>query len=52
MECKGSLMAVAEGISQYKLDFLGIQEARRDRGNTEPGGEYTLFMERGMRIMN
>jgi hypothetical protein len=42
--CKvGLLMAVMKGISTYKLDLVGIQEVRWDRGGTEPADEYTLF---------
>jgi hypothetical protein len=48
----GSLRAVAEEISKYKLDLVEVQEVTRDGGGTEPAGEYTFSMERGMRIMN
>jgi hypothetical protein len=48
----GSLMTVMEVISKFKLDLVGVQEVRWDRGGTEPGDECTFFMERGMRIMN
>jgi hypothetical protein len=48
----GSLRAVAEEISKYKLNLVGVQEVRWDGGGTEAAGEYTFFMERGMRIMN
>jgi exonuclease III len=39
----GSLMIVASEISKYKLDLVGVQEVRWDRGGTEPAGEYTFF---------
>jgi hypothetical protein len=39
-------MTVLREISKYKLDFVGVQEVRWDRGDTEPA------MERGMRIVN
>jgi exonuclease III len=39
----GSLRAVAEEIAEYKLDLVGVQEVRWDRGSTEPAGEYTFF---------
>jgi hypothetical protein len=42
--------AVAEEISKYKLDLVGVQEVRWDGGGTEPAGEYTFFY--GMTIMN
>jgi exonuclease III len=48
----GSLRAVAEEISKYNLDLVGVQEVRWDGGGTEPAGQYTFSMERGMRIMN
>jgi exonuclease III len=49
----GSLRTVAEEVSKYKLDFVGVQEVRWDRGGTEPAGKYIYFsMERGMKIMN
>jgi hypothetical protein len=34
-------------ISKYKLDLVGVQEARWDRGGTEPAGEYTFFCGKG-----
>jgi hypothetical protein len=47
-----ALMIVAEEISKYKLDLVGIQEVRWERGGIEPAGKYTFFMESGIRIMN
>jgi exonuclease III len=38
----GSLMAVAEDISKYKLDSVVVQEVR-----WEPAGEYTFFYGKG-----
>jgi hypothetical protein len=44
----GSLRAVAEEISGYKLDIVGVQEIKWDGGGTEPAGEYTyIFLQRG-----
>jgi hypothetical protein len=43
----GSLRAVADEISKYKLDLVGAQEVRSDGGGTEPAGEYTIFYGRG-----
>jgi exonuclease III len=43
----GSLMTVANEISKYKLDILGIQEVRWERDGTEPAGEYTFFYGKG-----
>jgi hypothetical protein len=43
----GSLRAVAEEIPIYKLNLVGVQEVRWDRGGTEPAGEYTFFYGKG-----
>jgi hypothetical protein len=43
----GSLRAVTEEISKYKLDLVGVQEVRWDRGGTEPAGQYTFFYGKG-----
>jgi hypothetical protein len=40
-------MAVLKGISKCKLDLVGIQEVRWDRGGTEPADEYTFFFGKG-----
>jgi hypothetical protein len=51
--CKeGSLRTVAEEISKYKLDLVGVEKVSWDRGETEPAGQYTFFYGRGIRIMN
>jgi hypothetical protein len=42
-----SLRAVAEEISIYKLDLVGVQEVRLDGGGTELAGEYTFFYGKG-----
>jgi exonuclease III len=43
----GSPRAVAEEISKYNLDLVGVQEVRWDGGGTEPAGEYTFFFGKG-----
>jgi hypothetical protein len=48
----GSLRTVAEEVSKYKLDLVGVQEVRWDRGGTELADQYTFSMGRGIRIMN
>jgi hypothetical protein len=48
----GSLRTVAEEISKYKLDLVGVKEARWGGGGTKPAGEYTFFYGKGMKIMN
>jgi hypothetical protein len=47
MSWAGSLRTVAEEVSKYKLDLVGVQEVRWDRGGTEPAGQYTLFCGKG-----
>jgi hypothetical protein len=39
----GSLRAVGDEISKYKLDLVVVQEVRWDGGGTELAGEYTFF---------
>jgi hypothetical protein len=48
----GSLRAVTEEFSKYKLNLVGVQEVGRDGGGTEPAGKYTIFYEKGNEIMN
>jgi hypothetical protein len=36
----GSVRAVAEEISKYKLDLVGVQEVRWDGDGTKPTGDY------------
>jgi hypothetical protein len=43
----GSLKAVAEEISKYKLDLVGVQEIRWNGGGIEPADEYTFFYGKG-----
>jgi hypothetical protein len=43
----GLLMTVAKEISKYKLDLVGLQEARWDRVGAKPTGEYTFFYGKG-----
>jgi exonuclease III len=42
-----SLGALAEEISKYKLDLVGVQDVRWGEGSTEPTGEYTFFYGKG-----
>jgi exonuclease III len=48
----GSFMTIAKEISKYKLDLVGVQEVRWDRGGTDPAGEYPFIYGKGIRIMN
>jgi hypothetical protein len=43
----GSLRVVAEEISKYKLNLVGVQELRCDRGDIEPAGQNTFFYGKG-----
>jgi hypothetical protein len=43
----GSLREVAEEISKYKLDLVGVQKVRWNGGGTEPAGKYTFLYGRG-----
>jgi hypothetical protein len=47
MHRAGSLRTVAEEVSKYKLDLVGVQEVRWDRSGTEPAGQYTFFYGKG-----
>jgi hypothetical protein len=47
----GSLKMVARKLGKYKLDLVGAQEVRWDKGGTEWAEDYTFFMERGMIII-
>jgi hypothetical protein len=49
---EGSLMTVSRELARHKLDLVGVQEARWERGGTEPAGEYTFSTERGMSTIN
>jgi hypothetical protein len=43
MRRAGTLRAVGEEISKYKLDLVGAQEARWGGGGVEQAGRYTFF---------
>ena len=47
----GSLMAAARELARYKLDLVGVQEVRWDKGATVRAGEYNFFMENEMKII-
>jgi hypothetical protein len=42
-------MTVARELARYKLDLVGVQEVRRDKGGTVRAGDYTrtLFYGKG-----
>ena len=39
----GSLTAVARELASYKLDLVGVQEVRWDKGGTVRAGDYNFF---------
>jgi exonuclease III len=43
----GSLMTVAKELARYKLDLVGVQEVRWDKGGTVRAGDYTFFYGKG-----
>jgi exonuclease III len=43
----GSLMTVARELVRYKLDLVGVQEVRWDKGGTLRAGDYTFFYGNG-----
>jgi hypothetical protein len=43
----GSLMTVSRELSKYKLDLLGVQNARWEGSGTHPVGEYTFSYGKG-----
>ena len=42
----GSLIAAAREFVRYKLDLLGVQEVRWDRGGTVDEGNYIFSVEK------
>jgi hypothetical protein len=38
-------------IAKYKLDFVGVQEVRWNKGSTEPADNFIFCMEVGMLII-
>jgi exonuclease III len=43
----GSLKTIARELGKYKLDLLGVQEVRWDKGCTEQAEDYTFFYGAG-----
>jgi exonuclease III len=41
------LKTVERELGEYKLDLVGIQEVRLDKGSTERAEDYTLFYGAG-----
>ena len=43
----GSLKAGARELVRYKLDVVGVQEVRWDKGGTVRAGDYDFFYGKG-----
>jgi len=43
----GSLTATARELDRYKLDLVGVQEVRWDKGGTVRAGDYNFFYGKG-----
>jgi hypothetical protein len=43
----GSLLTADRDLAQYKLDLVGVQEVRGDKGGTLRAGEYIFFNGKG-----
>jgi exonuclease III len=43
----GSLKTVAREFGKYKLDLVGVQEVRCNKGGTERPEDYTVFYGAG-----
>ena len=43
----GSLKAAARELAWYKLDLVGVQEVRWDKGGTVRAGDYNFFLWKG-----
>ena len=49
----GSLKAAARELAKYKLDLVGVQEVRWDKGGTVRDGDYDFFFTgKEMKIIN
>jgi exonuclease III len=43
----GSLRAVVRELARYKLDLVGVQEVRWDKGDMLRAGDYNFFYGKG-----
>ena len=43
----GSLKAAAKELERYKLEVVGVQEVRWDKGGTVREGDYNFFYGKG-----
>jgi hypothetical protein len=44
--------AAAKELAKYKLDLVGVQEIRLDKGGTVRTGDYIFSMEKETKIIN
>ena len=42
----GSLTAAARKLAKYKLDLVGVQKLRWDKGGTVRAGDYSFFLRK------
>ena len=40
-------MAAARELARYKLDLMGVQEVRWDKGGAVRAGDYIVFYKKG-----
>jgi hypothetical protein len=45
-------MTLARELARYKLDLVGVQEFRWDKGGTVRAGDITFSMEKEMKVIN
>ena len=43
----GTLTAAARELARYKLDLVGVQEVRWEKGGTVRAGDYNFFCGKG-----
>jgi len=48
----GSLTTVARELARYKLEYVGVQEVRWDKGGTVRAGYYIFSMEKETKVTN
>jgi len=48
----GSLTTVARELARFKLDLVGVEGVRWDKGGTIRAGDYNFFMEKEIKIIS
>ena len=46
-QCRAGSLTAAREVAGYKLDLLGVQEIRWDKGGTVRTGDYNFFLWKG-----